>query len=288
VRVGSGKGPRLAVLASRIRLEERLILEALERRKIPYDRLDERSLAVTIGAWEPGCTVVLNRSISQTRGLYAARLLEAAGIRVVNSSRTIETCGDKLVTTLALAGAGLPVPRTVAALTPERALEVIDDLGYPVVIKPVVGSWGRLLARINDRDAAEALLEHRRMLGSPQQGIIYIQEYVAKPNRDIRTIVIDGQVVAGMYRCSDHWITNTARGATPLPCEPTAELVDMSLRAARAVGGGVLAVDFLERPDGTLLVNEVNHTMEFHGIMKACDTDIAGSLVDYVLKVAEQ
>lgn len=279
--------PRLAVLTSRVRFEEKSILTVLERRNIPYERLDPRQLSFVLGAASPPYGAVLNRCISQIRALYAARLLEATGVKVVNDSRVVETCGDKLLTSLALVRAGLPVPRTVMALSAEAALAAIEEMGHPVVLKPLTGSWGRLLARINDRDAAEALLEHKQVLGSPHHGVIYLQSYVDKPGRDIRTIVVAGEVVAAMYRHSEHWITNTARHARALPCTLTQELEELSLRAAAAVGGGALAVDILEASDGSLLVNEVNHMMEFHGIAEVSETDIAGCLVDYLLKAAE-
>jgi [lysine-biosynthesis-protein LysW]--L-2-aminoadipate ligase len=184
------------------------------------------------------------------------------------------------------------MPRTVVALSPEQALAAIEEMGYPVVLKPPVGSWGRLLARVNDRDAAEALLEHKTMLGGYAHGIFYMQEYVSKPGRDIRTMVAGDQVVYAIYRRSEHWITNTAKGGDAEPCPLTSEIVDLSLAAARAVGvgngrPGIVAADLLETSEGQLLVNEVNHTPEFHGATQATETDIAGRVVDYVLEVAQ-
>jgi [lysine-biosynthesis-protein LysW]--L-2-aminoadipate ligase len=193
-----------------------------------------------------------------------------------------------MLTSAALRDAGLPVPRTVVALSPEAALEAIEEMGYPVVLKPLVGSWGRLLARVNDRDAAEALLEHKSSLGGYLHSVFYIQEYVDKPGRDIRTMVVGEQVVYGIYRRSNHWITNTARGGDAVACELSPELVDLSLAAAVAVGGGVVTVDLLESADGELMLNEVNHTPEFHGAAQALDADIAGLIVDYVLKTARE
>lgn len=276
----------LAVLASRVRTEEKRIFEALESRGIPYEHLDERSVTFDLG--QPGrrYAAVLNRSISQTRGLYASRCFEAEGIPVINPSRVIEICGDKLLTTFALMRAGLPTPRTAVAFTAESGLRAIETMGYPVVLKPISGSWGRLVARVNDRDSAEALLEHKESLGKLQHGVFYIQEYVDKPGRDIRTLVVGEIVISAMYRSSEHWVTNTARGADVTPCPITPDIEELSLGAARAVGGGMVAVDLLERRDGTLLVNEVNHTMEFHGTVAATGVDVAGHLVDYVRKVA--
>ncbi|HEY0736674.1 MAG TPA: lysine biosynthesis protein LysX [Herpetosiphonaceae bacterium] len=281
-------GPRdtpLAVLTSRVRIEEKRIFEALERRNIPYHHLDERDLSLALVDEPVSWTAVINRCMSNTRSRYAAQLFEAYGVRVLNSSQVIATCGDKLLTSLALVKAGVPTPYTMVALSPAAALAALDRIGYPAVLKPVSGSWGRLLAKVNDRDAAEAILEHKQILGSPQHSVIYIQEYIDKPGRDIRVIVIGERVLCAMYRQAEHWITNTARGATTRPCEITDELAELVLRAAAAVGGGALAIDVLEHADGRLLVNEINHTMEFHGMMSATDVDVADALVQYALEV---
>jgi [lysine-biosynthesis-protein LysW]--L-2-aminoadipate ligase len=274
--------PPLAVVASRVRLEEKLLFEALERRRIPYRQLDERQLVMALDGATGDYTAVISRCMSNTRSMYVARLFEAQGAIVVNRSQVIETCGDKALTSLALVQAGVPIPRTEIALTPEAALAALDRFGYPAVIKPVSGSWGRLLAKVNDREAAEAILEHKQVLGSPAHAIIYIQEYIAKPDRDIRVIVMGEQVICAMYRHSPHWITNTARGGETSACPITDELADLALRAARAVGGGALAIDLLERPDGALVVNEINHTMEYHGMIAATSVDVADALVQYV------
>lgn len=279
---------RIGVLYSRVRVEEKWIFAALETRGVDYERLDDRLIHFdpqSPAPWQR-FDAVLSRSISATRGLYALRTLEALGVPTVNPFRVAEICSDKMATTLALAQAGLPQPRTRLAFTPQSALEAIEEMGYPVVLKPVVGSWGRLLAKINDRDAAEAILEHRATLGSPQQAVFYIQEYIAKPGRDIRALVIGDRVVAAIYRKSEHWITNTARGGAGEVCPLTPELEDLCLRAAQAVGGGVLAVDILEHPDRGYLVNEINHTMEFHTAQPTTGVDIAGEIVEYVLRVA--
>ncbi|RPJ38855.1 MAG: RimK family alpha-L-glutamate ligase, partial [Chloroflexi bacterium] len=176
--------------------------------------------------------------------------------------------------------------RVKVAFTPEAALEAIEELGYPVVLKPPVGSWGRLLAKINDRDAAEAILEHKETLGSYQHSVYYIQEYIQKPGRDIRAMVVGDQTVCAIYRESSHWITNTARGGQGEACQLTPELNDLCVAAARAVGGGILAVDVLEDPHNGYLVNEVNHTMEFHTLAPMTGVDVPGIIVDYTIAVA--
>ncbi|HHY93065.1 MAG TPA: lysine biosynthesis protein LysX [Firmicutes bacterium] len=275
--------PKVGVLLSQVRLDEKLLFAALERRGVAWVRLDDRAVCFDITGGPPALDVVLIRSLSESRALYAAQILNAQGVRTVNPAAVIATCNDKVGCTAALAAAGVPSPATRVAFTPESALAAIEELGYPVVLKPVVGSWGRLLAKLNDREAAEAVLEHKAVLGSYQHSIFYLQEYITKPGRDIRVVVIAGEPVAAMYRHSDHWITNAARGAHCTNCPLTPAIADLAVRAAAAVGGGAVAVDLIESPRG-LLVTEVNATMEFKSLTEASGVDVAGRLVDYVLK----
>lgn len=281
---------KLGVLCSRIRVEEKWIFEALEKRGIPYDRIDDRTVGLNLS--EPGRWLeygaVLERSVSYKNGLYATQVLNAWGIPTVNMAHVAATCGDKLATSAALTSAGVPQPNVWLAFTPESALEMIESIGYPVVLKPVIGSWGRLLAKINDREAAEAILEHKETLGSYQHSVFYIQEYIPKPGRDIRSFVIGDQTVCAIYRHSLHWITNTARGGKADICPVTPEIHDISIRAAQAVGGGVVAIDILEDPQRGYLINEINHTMEFHSTVPLTGVDLPGMLVDYAVSVARE
>jgi [lysine-biosynthesis-protein LysW]--L-2-aminoadipate ligase len=214
-------------------------------------------------------------------------ILNAWGVPTVNTAQVAQICGDKLRTSLALMQAKIPTPQVKIAFTPESALEAMDKTGYPAVLKPAVGSWGRLLAKVNDREAAEAILEHKATLGSYHHSIFYIQEFIEKPGRDLRTFVVGDETLCGITRDSAHWITNTARGgrAENLPITP--KLHEISVAAAQAVGGGVVAVDLLETPRGELLVNEVNYTMEFRNSIEPSGVNIPGRIIDYVLQVAE-
>ena len=281
---------KIGVLLSRVRVEEKWLFEALEKRGVAYDRIDDREAIFDVmqpEAWLP-YDVVLERSISFARGLYATHILNGWGIPTVNQSSVAAVCGDKLTTTLTLEQAKVPQPRVKVAFTPESALDAIEQLGYPVVLKPVVGSWGRLLSKINDREAAEAILEHKETLGSYQHSIFYIQEYITKPGRDIRAFVIGDQTVGAIYRTSPHWITNTARGGQGAACPVTPALNAICLAAAQAVGGGVLAIDVLEDPQRGYLINEVNHTMEFHTTVPTTGVDIPGMIVEYTIAVAQK
>ena len=278
----------VGVLLSRVRVEEKLLLAELDKRGVEVVRFDDREL--TLDLHRPArfrrCDVVVERAINHLRALYALRVLNAWGIPTVNTHEVATTCGDKLLTSSALVEAGVATPRTVLAFTPESALEAIESIGYPVVMKPAIGSWGRLLSKVNDRDAAEAILEHKDTLGSFHHGAFYIQEYVRKPGRDIRSFVVDGETICAIYRDSPHWITNTARGGVATNCPVTPEIADLSNRAAAAVGGGVVAVDLLESAEG-ILVNEVNYTMEFRNSIDTTGVDIPARIVDHVVAVGE-
>jgi [lysine-biosynthesis-protein LysW]---L-2-aminoadipate ligase len=281
---------KIGVLLSRVRVEEKWLFEALDKRGLAYDRLDDREVKFDLA--QPGVwldyDVILERSISYGRGLYATQILNQWGIPTVNTAQVALTCGDKLTTSAVLQAAGVPQPNVQVAFTPESALEVIEAMGYPVVLKPVIGSWGRMVSKVNDREAAEALLEHREVLGNYQHQIYYIQEYIRKPGRDIRAFVVGGQTIAAIYRTSPHWITNTARGGQGSNCPITPELNHLCLAAAQAVGGGVLAIDVLEDSERGFLINEVNHTMEFHTSVPTTGVDIPGQVIDYVVEVGKK
>jgi len=282
------KQPKIGVLYSRVRVEEKWIFAVLEQRGIDYDRLDDRKISFDLNNPDPWLKydAILERSISYARGLYSTRILNAWGIPTVNTAVVAEVCGNKLATVTALASVKVPQPETRVAYTVESALEAIDEMGYPVVLKPMVGSWGRLLAKINDRDAAEAVLEHKSVLGSYEHSIFYIQEFIDKPDRDIRVLVVNDEPVTAIYRHSPHWITNTARGGQGEICPLTPELTKICQDAANAVGGGLLAVDIIEHPERGYLVNEINHTMEFHTAAPTTGVDIPNLIVDYLMSVA--
>ena len=276
---------RLGMLFSRIRVEEKLLIDAAKRRGVELSLLDSREIVFDLDS-RFGFDVLLERDVSHARALYALSLFENTGVQTINSYGVAMICGDKVATSKALRDAGVPTPNVKVAFTRDSALAAIEELGYPVVLKPVTGSWGRLLAKINDRDAAEAVLEHKDHLGSYYHKIFYIQEYLNKPGRDIRAFVIGNDVACAVYRSSAHWITNTARGASATNCPVTDELRDVSLRAAQAVGGGVLAVDLIESNNG-LLVHEVNYTVEFRNSIAPTGVDIPNRILDYALEVGQ-
>ena len=288
---------KVGFLCSRVRKDEKLLLgELREREDVDMERIDPREVSLGVDGEHStdvdvdALDVVVDRAMSYSRGLYAVRFFESYGVPVVNTSDVARTCGDKVETTVELGDAGVRTPETRVAFTPESALETVESLGYPVVVKPVVGSWARLLAKVNDRDAAEAVFEHKKVLGSYEHSVFYVQDFVEKPGRDIRVAVIGGEAVAAMYRSSDDWITNAARGADTTNCEVTDEIEAVALDSAAAVGcgeEGVVGVDIME--DGEkLTVHEVNHSLEFKALTEASGTNVAGAYADHVLEVAKR
>ena len=273
---------RVGLLHSLIRKEEKLLLEAFRQQSVTPIMLDDRKLTFDLES-VPDIDIVVERCINHSRAMHGLRLFESLGIRCINSSDVARICGDKILTSLALKEAGLAQPPIRVAFTEDSALIAIEELGYPVVLKPAVGSWGRLLAKVNDRDSAEAILEHKTVLGSYHHSIFYIQKYVEKQGRDIRSFVVGNECIAAIYRSSSHWITNTARGAVATGCPVTDEIASLSVAAAHAVGGGVLAIDLFESTEG-LLVNEVNYTMEFKNSIDTTGVNIPERVVTYVLE----
>ena len=279
----------IAILLSRVRVEEKLLISAFNDRNIEVTIIDDRNVVFDLHHQENWTQydVVIERCINHSRALYALRILNDWGIKTVNTYDVGLICGNKVEMTSALIRDKVPSPQCKIAFTPQSALDAIEQLGYPAVLKPAVGSWGRLLSKVNDREAAETILEHKQILGSYHHSIFYIQEYIDKPERDIRSFVVGDKTIGAIYRTSPHWITNTARGGTASNCPVTPDIDALSLAAANAVGGGVVAIDILETKDGRLLVNEVNYTMEFRNSIDTTGVNIPDAVVDYVLKVGQ-
>ena len=276
---------KVGFLYTRLRVEEKYLLEELEKREnVEVVRISDSHQFFDISNIPEKVDVLFERSVSYSRGLYISKIYEANGIKVVNDPQVAERCGDKYVTSQLLVRNGIPTPRVLMAFDEESALAAVEAVGYPAVLKPVVGSWGRLLAKVDNRHMAEALIEHKATLGVNHQ-VFYVQEYINKPGRDIRTFVVGEEPIGAIYRSSENWITNTARGGVATNCLLTPELSDICRNTAKTIGGGLLAIDVFETDNG-LTVNEVNHTMEFRNSITTTGVNIPALMVDYVLEQA--
>ncbi|HDP94503.1 MAG TPA: lysine biosynthesis protein LysX [Candidatus Aminicenantes bacterium] len=277
----------ITLVHSLIRRDEKLIMQAFDRHpRVRWTALDDRRHCLSPNLSLPHTDLYFCRSLSQGNTLAWLEYLGNQDQRCVNSFEVVRTCGDKFSTSLALQRAGVPQPLFCLALTAEQALCAMEEMGFPVVVKPLVGSWGRLIALIKDRDAAEAVLEHKTRLGGVAHQHIYIQEHISKPGRDIRAFVVNDECIAAIYRESSHWITNTARGGKAFNCPITDEIHEIALKASLAVGGGILAVDLLESDHG-LLVNEINHNMEFKNSIDVTGVNIPERTLEGLLSLVE-
>jgi [lysine-biosynthesis-protein LysW]--L-2-aminoadipate ligase len=294
---------KVGILYSRIRKDEKLLLSELRERDHDVAKIDVRKQR--FGLSEPpeafeGVDVLVDRCLATSRSLYTTQFAEAYDVPIVNGAHTAEVCADKVKNSLALEKAGVPTPTTEVAFTKDAALEIVEDFGYPCVLKPVIGSWGRLMAKLDSRSAAEAVLEHKEVLGHYEHKVFYVQEFVEKPGRDIRVLAADGEPIGAMVRSSDHWLTNAAKGADTAEFELDDEARELVARASEAVGGGLLGVDLMEtgearsasegssgdeprdgEPTG-YTVHEVNHNVEFKALDGVVDADVPARVVDWL------
>ncbi|MDS0260196.1 lysine biosynthesis protein LysX [Haloarcula sp. S1CR25-12] len=300
----------VGLLYSRIRKDEKLLLSELRERDHDVEKIDVRKQQFNISEAPEAfddLDIVVDRCLSTSRSVYATKFAKAYDVPVVNGPDVAEVCADKVKNSLALVEAGVPTPDTDVAFTKDAALASIEDFGYPCVLKPVVGSWGRLMAKIDSRDAAEAILEHKETLGHYEHKIFYVQEFVDKPGRDIRVLAVDGEPVAAMVRSSDHWLTNAAKGAETDSFELDDRALELVEKASDAVGGGLLGIDLMEvgvsRSDTRessgeqsdprdyefedYTVHEVNHTVEFKALNEVSDVDVPAKVVDWLESKAQ-
>lgn len=276
---------KIGFLFTRIRAEEKLLLDELRKREnVEVVMINDNDEYFDISEKKYDIDVLFERSMSFSRGVYISRLFEAQGVPVVNKTIISETCGDKYITSQLLVKNNIPTPKVMMAFSDTSALAAIEKIGYPCVMKPVVGSWARLISKITDKHAAESIIEHKKVLGSYQHSIFYIQEYVDKPGRDIRAFVVGNKVICAIYRKSEHWITNTARGGEASNCPITPEIKDICEQTSKVIGPGLIALDLFETSKG-LVVNEVNHTMEFRNSIKTTGVNIPEKMIDYVIEV---
>ncbi len=282
---------KIGILYSRLRKDENLIIQELEKRNHQVINIDDKEIFFALEKVDKksfGVDLVLERCVSHSRAAYSLKILNEHDIPTINSYYTADICGSKFLVTEALLSQHIPTPPVSIAFNRTQALKAIERMGYPVVLKPAIGSWGTLLAKINDLDAAQAILAHKKVLGSFHHAIYYIQKYIPKPNRDIRVFVVGNQVIAAIYRKAEFWITHLDHGATIEPCSLTDELKKIALKSAQAVQGEIVAVDIAEDLQGKLWVLEVDYTVEYTKYAPVVDENVmTKAIVDYIEKKAK-
>jgi [lysine-biosynthesis-protein LysW]--L-2-aminoadipate ligase len=283
----------VSILCDKVRFEEKALYEKTQSIGIKSKIVDAKTLSIGTCSKAKDLQlgdVILQRSVSYYRGLYLAACLEFLGFKVINRFEVGQVCGNKLITSIRLAENKIPTPKTQFAFSAESGLETIKNTGFPVVLKPVVGSWGRGIYPLRDLETASMIIEMREEDDSPLSRIYYIQEMVDRPSRDIRCIVIGDQVLTAIYRYSSQseWRTNVALGGKVELAPITKEMEDLALRAAKAVGGGILGVDMMEDKNRGLVVHEVNNTVEFRGAASVSKADIPNQMIDYAVNIARK
>lgn len=286
-----------AMVCNKLSWEEKSILDAAKSRGVKVNTILNTNYFANLTKDNVSEELVLQRSLSYVRGLFITAILENFGHTVINSYKTSELCGNKLLTSLALIKAGIPTPKTYCAFTDESALEALNEVGYPAVIKPVIGSWGRMVALLKDQDFAKAIIEEREVMGDIFQKIYYFQEYVFKParnmkqylrrdkvSRDFRVFTIGDEVIAtmGRHEMEGDWRSTASRGARTESIEISPEIRELALKAAKLVGGEILGIDVLEGDQ--LMINEINHVSGFQALANTTGIDVGGRIVDYLIK----
>lgn len=280
--------PEVRIVYDRVRLEEKMLEEKSVELGYDTKMIDAKTTNLSTESKRNDLDlgdVVLERCVSYYRGLHFTACLEFLSVPVLNRFEVANNCGNKMLTSLLLKKHGVPTPKTYFSFSPESALEVLDKHGYPLVIKPIIGSWGRGVILLKDRDTADAIMEVRELVDGPLDRIFYLQEAISRPPRDIRAIAVGDQVIAAMYRTSPTggFKTNIALGAEPVPCEITKELEDICIKASKAVGGGILGIDVMEDQKRGFVVHEVNNTVEFKGLARVAKRNIPKEMIQYAV-----
>jgi len=279
---------KICIVFDRLRTEEKLLQKNAEELGYETSMIDAKITSFDTDSkpenFEFG-NVVLERCVSYYRGLHFTACLEFMDVPVINKFNVANTCGNKMITSMLLKKSNIPTPKTYFSFSAETALENFENIGYPLVIKPIIGSWGRSVMPIKDKDTAEAVIENRQVTDGPQDRIYYLQEMIDRPPRDIRVITVGDQAVSAMYRkSSGGFKTNIALGADPELCEITKEIEDLCEKTSKAVGGGILGIDLMEDKKRGLVVHEVNNTVEFKGLVKVSKRNIPKEMIDYAVR----
>jgi [lysine-biosynthesis-protein LysW]--L-2-aminoadipate ligase len=275
---------KISVLYDTIRWEEKALLEAGKKKNVNLEMVDCKQLSLDLDKNTKQYGTILQRCVSYYRNLHSTAALEGLGVNVINCLNTGIFAGNKLFTHMLLQKNGIPTPFASVAFSMESALETLAKHGYPQVIKPTIGSWGRMISKINDADSAQGILENRESM-YPIYQVHYLEEFVKRPPRDIRAIVVGDKVVAAIYRNSGDgsWKTNMALGGVAKPCKVSGEMEEICIRAKNAVQGQIVGVDLMESKDKGLVVHEVNNTTEYKNTVRVCGVDIPSLMIDYAI-----
>ena len=280
----------LSIIYDKLRFEEKELYEKAKNKGITTNLVDAKPISFSTDINQSDIIkgdIFLQRCLSHYRGLYITYCLEFLRRKVINKYDVNEICGNKLRTSLILAKSEIPSPKTYFTFSAESFKELTNKLGFPLVLKPLVGSWGRGVFPIRNEETVNIIMEMREENDSALSRIYYVQEMIKRPPRDIRCIVAGDQIITAIYRYSavNEWRTNVARGGHTELAPITKELEDLVIKASNAVGGGILGVDVMEDKNKGFVIHEINSNVEFRGASLVSHVDIANSMIEYILTV---
>lgn len=269
------------VIVDIVRLEEKLIIKSLRDAGLEPAITNLKSKPLSWLDEPPRVSII--RPISMQKAVYSASIRESMNVKTINNHSSILVAGDKILTLSKLREFGVPFPESYVAFSGDAVLRAGEKMGFPLVDKPPVGSWGRLVTLVSDSNTLRSIIEHREMVPSQTVKTHIIQRYVKDSRMDIRVLTLGDQIIGAVTRTPNcgEWRSNVALGGKMEPYKVDSELEDIVSRTLKAVGGEFMAVDvFLE--DGRYLVNEVNGVPEFKGFMLATRINVPEMLARYV------
>lgn len=272
-----------------IRYDERLLINALRDLGVNVEliKVDSEVLPLnTSNAFQD--SVILIRPLSAYNAIYSAIAFESMGGIAINSSKALYICNDKVLTYSYLIREGIRIPKTYLALSSTAIQNNLNHLKYPLIDKPPIGSWGRLVSYVRDGLDMKLVMEHRDQLNSPILRAHILQEVIGF-GRDIRCIVVGDEVLGCMVRKSsnaEEWRSNIALGGTAENYIPSDEVRELAIRSAKSVGAEIAGVDLL--PGEYFYVNEVNGVPEFKGFISATGIKVHEYIAKYLISISRK
>lgn len=276
-------GRQLSVAFARRGAESRY--SALARARMALDG----GVGVVLQGFEDGLPdAVFVRGIpggSLEQVVYSLNVLHALGdlgIPVYNDGRAIERSVDKSLTTLRLSQAGLPTPATWVCSEQQQAIDIVNKQlarGETLICKPLFGSQGNGISHVANTDDLPG--------ADDICGVWYLQQFVGGDTgvaSDWRVFVVGGRALAAMRRTASGWLANVAQGAQCHAALPDGELAELAERAVACLDMAYAGVDLIRDNLGRWWLIEVNSIPAWKGLQSVCATDIAGHLVDDLLR----
>lgn len=283
----------LGIVLNRVSFEEKQIILACKELGINVEQIKNEELFLQLNSEKDPhikSDIILQRSLSAVRAVYSTAILETKGYKVINNYNTISISADKLLTTLLFEKYKIPNPRTFAGFTAHSVLNSVEKyLKYPMVTKPILGSWGRMVAKIESYNQLSSIVESKEVMGDLFQKIHYFQEFIDAPQlnpnnpADIRVFYLGGECIAAMgrFRPEKDFRSNIALGGSAKKLEIDSEMVSISKKVAEALQAEMLGVDLMITEKGYVCI-EANAVPGFEGIANATGINIGKQIAEYI------